>query len=442
MNRLALLRSEDVRPAGDGATQAQATPLRVAVLVDLLWSPSAGGHVKCWERIAQAALRRPGDLDLTVHFAGTEPALRELAPHVRYRMHRPVFSTARLPFLSHVPDHTDLAPRHPALARALADCDVIHTTDGFFAFARTAAAVARRYGIPLVNSIHTDTPNYTRVFTARTVQRLFGGGWLARWLLDGLKVPQRAERDMRHKLARHQARAAFALVSRPEERQDALAVLPDERIGWMRRGIDRDAFHPNKRDRAWLEAEYGVPRDRVVVLCVGRVNRGKNVLTLAAAMRQTLDAGQPVHLFCAGEGEDRLAVLDLLGGAATCPGIVPPETLARIYASADLVAMPSEIEVFANVVMEALASGVPVLVAARSGMGRILHPDETGVEIDGDGPGPWAAAISELAANPGRRVAMGRAARHSAETDLPSWDDVLAEDLMPVWRSAVAEAAE
>lgn len=433
-------RSDDETPGPIGQSQHTAAPLRVAVLVDLLWSPSAGGHVKCWERIAQAATRRPGDLDLTVHFAGTEPAARELAPHVRYRLHRPVFSTARLPFLSHVPDHTDLAPRHPALARALADCDVIHTTDGFFAFARTAVAVARRRGVPLVNSIHTDTPNYTRVFTARTVQRLFGNGWLARWLLDGVKVPERAERDMRRKLARHQACAAFALVSRPEERQDALAVLPDERIGWMRRGIDRDAFHPAKRDRTWLEAAYGVPRDQVVVLCVGRVNRGKNVLTLTEALRQVRDAGQPVHLFCAGEGEDRPTVLDRLGAAATCPGVVAPETLARIYASADLVAMPSEIEVFANVVMEALASGVPALVAARSGMGRILRPDETGLVITGDGPAPWAAAIAELAANPGRRVAMGRAARHSAETDLPSWDDVLADDLMPVWRRAMAGA--
>ncbi len=94
--------------------------LRVGVLVDLPWTPSAGGHVKTWERIAAAAVALGPSLDLTVHFSGAEEATHVIAPHVRYRIHRPVLSTARLPFLSHVPDHSDLAPYHPRLAAALA----------------------------------------------------------------------------------------------------------------------------------------------------------------------------------------------------------------------------------------------------------------------------------------------------------------------------------
>src|SRR6478609_8277012 len=91
-------------------------PLRVGVLVDLLWTPTAGGHVKSWERRARAALSAPEALELTVHFQGTTPSRHILGSNVRYEMHPPVFSTARLPFLSHIPAHTDLARYHRRLA--------------------------------------------------------------------------------------------------------------------------------------------------------------------------------------------------------------------------------------------------------------------------------------------------------------------------------------
>ena len=76
-----------------------------------------------------------------MHFSGTEEATHVIAPHVRYRIHRPIFSTARLPFLSHVPDHSDIAPYNPSLARALGDYDVIHTTDAVLASVRGTGLV-------------------------------------------------------------------------------------------------------------------------------------------------------------------------------------------------------------------------------------------------------------------------------------------------------------
>src|SRR5258708_3571608 len=93
--------------------------LTVGVLVDLIWSPHAGGHVKCWERLAAAALELPDRLDLTVHFIGDRRAVHRLGANVRYVLEPPVFSTERLRFLGDIPDHTDLAPWHPRVARAL-----------------------------------------------------------------------------------------------------------------------------------------------------------------------------------------------------------------------------------------------------------------------------------------------------------------------------------
>lgn len=412
-----------------------ARPLRVGVLVDLVWSPQAGGHVKCWERFAEAACRIPDDIDLTVHFSGTAPARHDLAANVRYLVHPPVFSTARIPFLSHVPDHTDLAPYHSGLARAIGGYDVLHTTDAFFAFARTAARLARRQGIPLTNSIHTDTPSYTRVFTAQTIHRLVGEGLLGRLLVDRLQLHERAADDMLAKLARHQAQCAYALVSQPEEFERARRVLPEERLGFLRRGIDRDAFNPAKRDRSVVRERYGVPEDRVLILFAGRVNRGKNVMVLANAVRRLADRGLPVHLLCAGKGDDRQAILDLLGDHATCPGPVAQNELQCLYASADIFAFPSEVEVFANVVQEALTSGIPVVMAEKSGSGHLVDGD-TGIVLDGQDTDAWEQALASLASDAERLARMKSAARARAERTLPSWLEVLQQDLLPRWRAA------
>src|SRR5712691_2282877 len=149
-------------------------PLKVGVLVDLTLSAEAGGHVKCWQRLAEAAVGHADRLDLTVHFSGKQPRRVELSPTVRYVLLPPVLSTARL--VREVPDHTDLALWHPRLARALADYDVIHTTDAFFCYARTARRFARRNGTPIVSSIHTNTPEYARITTSQLLQRTLGTG--------------------------------------------------------------------------------------------------------------------------------------------------------------------------------------------------------------------------------------------------------------------------
>jgi glycosyltransferase involved in cell wall biosynthesis len=143
----------------------------------------------------------------------------------------------------------------------------------------------------------------------------------------------------------------------------------------------------------------------------------------------------PVHLLCAGLGPDREVVRAQLGEHATCPGVIEPETLARAYASADLCAQPSPIEEISNGVLEALASGVPVLVTDASGSERLLVEGETGLVVRGDVE-DWVEALSALVTDPQRRQRMGRAARALALREIPSWRQVLLEDLLPIWRRA------
>lgn len=422
---------------GSGS-EGSGAPLRVSVLVDLLHRPDAGGHVKAWEKLAAAAVGLAG-LDLTVHFARPAPDLHVLADNVRFRFHRPAFSTARLPFLSHVPDHTDLASHHPELARHLGDAEIVHTTDAYFAYARTAERIARRRRVPLTSSVHTDTPRYTRLFTAATIERLFGPARLGHLLNDHLGLPARSEARMRRRLLQHQRLCAATLVSRPEEVAPLARVLAPRRVGLLRRGIDRALFSPAHRDRPWLEATFGIPAGRVVVLFVGRIDRGKNVLTLVEAIETLIRAGQPLHLFCAGEGSERDAVGARLGPAASAPGILPPAELARVYASVDVVAHPSEIEESSNVAREALASGRAFLTTETVARG-LMTDGEDGIVVREGSPTAWSAALAGLAESAALRDRLGAAALRRAEATLPSWREVLEQDLVSVWRQVHAEA--
>jgi len=419
------------------APRSERRPLKVGVLVDLALTAEAGGHVKCWQRLAEAAIGYGGRLDLTVHFNGPEPRRIELSPSVRYVLLPPVFSTARL--IRHVPDHTDLAPWHPRLAQQLAGYDVIHTTDAFFCYARTAARFARRRGVPMVSSIHTNTPEYARITTARLLERALGRGMAYRIANDELALPSVVSNLLERRLMRHLESVTFAMGSYAGTADTHYAARHSGVA--LRRGLDRELFSPAQRDRAWFEARFGIPSDRLILIYAGKLNAGKNVPLLVPVLQQVLQRGVPAHLFCAGSGSEREALETALGPAVTCPGPLAQEELARAYASADLFLFPSMIDESGNAAVEALASGLPSLLAAGNGIASRMADCDGLRVLPGDRPEAWAAAIAELAAAPQRRAEMSEAARAYVEARVPSWADVLLEDLLPVWRRAAATRA-
>ncbi|HEY4470771.1 MAG TPA: glycosyltransferase [Stellaceae bacterium] len=413
-------------------------PLKVGVLVDLALTSEAGGHVKCWQRLAEAAVAYGDRLDLTVHFNGPAQRRIELSPSVRYVLLPPVFSTARV--IRHVPDHTDLAPWHRRLAQQLAGYDVIHTTDAFFCYARTAARFARRHGVPMVSSIHTNTPEYARITTARLLERALGRGMAYRIANDELALPSVVSNLLERRLMRHLESVTFAMGSYAGTTADMHYAARHSGVT-LRRGLDRELFSPARRDRAWFEARFGIPSDRLILIYAGKLNAGKNVPLLVPVVQQVLQQGIAAHLFCAGAGSERDALEAALGPALTCPGPLAQEELACAYASADLFLFPSMIDESGNAAVEALASGLPSLLAAGNGIASRMADCEGLRVLPGDRPEAWAAAIAELAAAPQRRATMGRAARAYVEARVPSWADVLLEDLLPVWRRAAATRA-
>jgi glycosyltransferase involved in cell wall biosynthesis len=414
---------------------------RIAVLVDLLRSAEAGGHVKWWERIAAAAAEAGGDFpfDLTVYFSGDAPDVA-LSSQVQLRHLKPLFSTARLKFLPYVPAHTDLSPYHPRLARELRGCDLIHTTDGFFAFARTAERVARSRGVPLTTSFHTETPAYARLFTRRTIESLCAGWpWLRTKLLEDWNAPERQGAAMERRLARHLGASSRAFVTRAEDRSVAESILGPSRVSRLRLGVDKRVFGPHRRDRAAMRTDYSLAEDRVAALFVGRVDAGKNVPVLMEAAARAIASGAPLHLVVAGLGPMREDLARRLGDRVSLPGFVAPEELARLYASVDFVALPSEVEIGGMAAVEAIASGAPTLVARGSGTAKVMDEAIAIQEVD-SGIESWVAALNDLATNSERRQAMRLAALDYGAQRLATWSEVLMEDLAPGWRTALAGA--
>ncbi len=410
-------------------------PLRVAALIDLPRSGLSGGHVKGWEYRAETVAASDMPLDLTVFFSGPEKT-EILAPHVCLRQLPPVFSTKRLPFLSYVPDHTDLAPYHPALAKELPDFDVIHTTDAYFAFARTAERVAKKHNIPLVTSFHTDTPSYSRVFTRKTINSFFGNSGLARFLNDTCRLPEREEQKMLRRLRAHLACCCEALLIRSEDRALVDEILGPEHAHLLRPVVDLDRFNPKKADRPAIDAQFNIPPGRFLVLFAGRMDEGKNIYTLIEAMEKLIARNVPVHLITAGIGPAAEDLAERLQSHVTVAGFIEPDMLARVMASSDVFALTSEIEIRSFVAIEALASGLSIAISAKSGIAELIKEASDALRIVKGGADAWAEALEELAANPARLASMREAAKNYARTQIVDWETAMREDFLPVWEKA------
>jgi glycosyltransferase involved in cell wall biosynthesis len=421
----------------------------IGILVDLALSPTAGGHVRFWHNIARAAAEHGCEFDLTFHFQsaldedGPGSVEREtiLSEHVRIITLPPVNSTARKKFLAQNPDHTDLARYHRRIASFLRSYDIIHTTDAYFAYSRTAARIHDPERQALVTSIHTDTPAYTRVYSERAFRNLFGDGRLARLAIEDWRWPDRAAERMREALRRHLAACGHIWFAPADDPATYSEVMRSGNVGapdveMLRRGIDWQIFSPERRDRQRLVSELDLEPDDFVLSFAGRIDIGKEVMIAARAVRALLDRGQKVKLILAGLGSDSVQIRDLLGQAVRLPGFVEQKELGWLLASSDAFVFPSRIETAANAVIEARAVGLPVLVSPPIADMLVREDGADGLTVDEQTPEAWALAIERLVSDRDLGKKMGALARAVAVETQPSWHEILERDLVPGWRRA------
>ncbi len=254
---------------------------------------------------------------------------------------------------------------------------------------------ARRRGIPVLASFHTDFVGLLEFY------------WLR--YADGLA---------RFLARRFYGQCAATLV--PSRHQAAkLSEYGIQNVGLWRRGVDSAVFSPAFRSAA-LRTEIGT--DGVpIVLYVGRLGREKNLNYLIAAIELLHRGGTPFKLVIVGQGPMRRKLARRLP-EAHFTGHIEGAELARWYASADVFVFPSTAETFGNVVLEAFASGLPVVAVGGGAVGELVTPNVNGLLAPADQPAVFAEQVRMLLERPADRARMAAGALVTAAAY--RWPDV------------------
>jgi glycosyltransferase involved in cell wall biosynthesis/predicted metal-dependent phosphoesterase TrpH len=206
--------------------------------------------------------------------------------------------------------------------------------------------------------------------------------------------------------------------------------VPLARLLRWTRGVDTLRFSPALRDRA------AFPREAVTVLYAGRLQREKGTDLLAETFLAARREEPRLHLVLAGGGPEEDRLRRRLGDAVTLLGWLRGEELARAYASSDIFLFPSITDTFGQVILEAQASGVPVVAAAAGGPLALIEDGVTGL-LRAPRAEALAAGVLELARSSmlSRRLAGNALAAVRERT----WERAL-EQLAIGYRRALAGA--
>jgi glycosyltransferase involved in cell wall biosynthesis len=212
----------------------------------------------------------------------------------------------------------------------------------------------------------------------------------------------------------------------------SLATIADlERRGFERlvlwpRGVDGSLFRPDRPARDVIRRSLGFNPDDVVIGHVSRIAAEKNIGYLGEALERVEAARPNVRVLIVGDGPARPALEARLGAAARFAGYRSGDDLADHYAAADIFAFASLTETFGNVIIEAMASGLPVVAVRAGGPGDTVRPGETGLLVEtSESPAQFAAALLKLVDDHAERSRMAAAARAYALSQ--TWDAIMGE---------------
>lgn len=258
---------------------------------------------------------------------------------------------------------------------------------------------AERRGVPLVTSYHTNFAEYVAHYRMGILAPSL---WrYLRWFHGAGRVTFCPSADTRVDLREHGLH---------------------DRVRLWSRGVDTDRFTPSRRSREVRERL--APGAELVMGYVGRLAPEKRVEVLLEAFREVRSRlGERVALVVVGDGPRRNALEADAPEGTRFTGYLRGEELADAYAASDLFTFPSDTETFGNVVLEALASGVPAVVADRGGVRETVIPGRTGVRVPPLDSGAFAEACIRLLSNDVERRKLARGAR--AEALERSWAAVL-----------------
>ncbi|MBO9726668.1 MAG: glycosyltransferase [Novosphingobium sp.] len=300
--------------------------------------------------------------------------------------------------------------------------------------------------LPLVRRLHSEQP-----FDLVDAQFFFPDGPAAAIVARELGLPltiksrgadihywgQRPAALKQMQQAAHQA-AGMLAVSRAL-REDMVALgMPRERIGVHYTGLDRERFHPIERGaaRALVSAmpNLGIWSQGPLIVTPGSLIPRKGQRLVIEALARLPDA----HLALAGAGEDEKPLRALaerlgVGERVQFLGLVGHDLLPHVLCAADVLVLPSASEGLANVWIEGLACGTPIVIPDIGGAREVVQ-DETAGRIAARTPEAIAEAVRDILTDPPSQADV------SAHVSRFSWG-VNAQNLVCFWRDVLAGEA-
>ena len=255
-------------------------------------------------------------------------------------------------------------------------------------------AISRLMDLPAAGTYHTDIPQYVRDLTNDEFLEKAAWNYMI-WFYSQMGEVMVPSVSTRTQLI---DRGLSAAKTKP---------LP--------RWVDTSVFSPARRDPGFW-GRYGLTGGGIKLIYVGRVSKEKNLALLADAFAEVIDAGADCSLVVIGDGPYRQEMKERLAGYPVLfTGFLGGETLSSAYASADIFVFPSATDTFGNVVLEAQASGLPVVVSDEGGPRELMVDGETGIVVPAGSREALVAAITRLLGEPEETERMGENARRFTE---------------------------
>ncbi len=256
-----------------------------------------------------------------------------------------------------------------------------------------ALCIAKTLRLPIYGTYHTALPQYAQILTGDEAMEDLTWKFII-WYYNQMDL--------------------VYIPSKETGRELTEKGLDPAKLRLFPRGVDVGRFHPGKRsDETAARFSMG---DGARLLYAGRVSREKDLHLLAQAFRAISAVRRDVTLTVVGDGPFLDDLRGLLAGTPTTfTGYREGEELTALFAASDLFVFPSATDTFGNVVLEAQASGLPIIVTDQGGPMENILPGETGLVVPAGDASALQAAIETLLDDPQRMRAMGRAGRIYAE---------------------------
>jgi glycosyltransferase involved in cell wall biosynthesis len=213
-------------------------------------------------------------------------------------------------------------------------------------------------------------------------------------------------------------RRADALLAVAEIQKDYLVEterLPREKIRVIHNGVDTVKFKPPTADeRATIRRELGIADHEVAIISVASLKPLKRIDALLTAAAGLAATGGAVRVLVVGDGSERAPLEKLatdlgIAGQVTFLGL--RDDVERLLKASDIFVLASRTEAFPNVVLEAMATGLPVIATNVGSVREMVEPDASALIVESGDDAALSAALKRLHGDAGLRARLGRRGR-------------------------------